>query len=293
MNTKLPKPRKLVYGRMITSIATLVNEFAIVDLKVLLFTLGLWNTQAPTVYIFADEVSVPHIKAISYQGKIVIHETALNAYTGLNRRDMESRRGRIYNTLFADFTAEKASLMEWALKHDSSGVLFCDADICHLAALPQIPAGTELALSPHMIRKTDTDRYGIYNAGFLWFKDEAIAARWRELCKTSRFFEQGCLEDLAKEYKTYEFPIQVNYGWWRLWQGLQPPTTLQEEWSIFRTDESSGIAVQRKPLQSVHTHWAEKTDRATAEFNSFVLARLARLSSVKKAAALSRFLSKI
>jgi len=278
---------------MITSIATLVNEFAIVDLKVLLFTLGLWNTLAPTVYIFADQTSVPLIKAIPYQGKVIIKEDALNAYTGLNRQDMESRQGRIYKTLFADFTAEKASLMEWALEHDSSGVLFCDADICHLAALPEIPAGTDLALSPHMIRKTDTDRYGIYNAGYLWFKDTAIAARWRELCKTSRFFEQGCLEDLAKGYTLYEFPVQVNYGWWRMWQGLQPPGPLQEDWGIFRTESSSGIAVQKKPLQSVHTHWAETKDRATSEFNRFVLERLSRLSSVKKTATLSRFLSKI
>ena len=281
---------------MITSIATLVNEFAIADLKVLLFTLELWNPKPPTVYIFSDTKSAPLVRAISYGGDVIVKEDALNAYTGLNRRAMESRRGSIYTTLFADFTAEKTALMEWALSltlTEEEGVLFCDADICHMGPLPTIPDGTELALSPHMIRKSDTDRYGIYNAGYLWFKDVAVAARWRELCKTSRFFEQGCLEDLAKEYRTYEFPVEVNYGWWRLWQGLQAPADLQGEWAIFRLSDGCGLTVQKKPLQSIHTHWTEKSDRATCEFNDWILRQLVRVSSVKKTAALVKFLTKI
>jgi hypothetical protein len=278
----------------ITAIATLVNEFAITDLKVLLFTLQLWNSPAPTVYIFSDTKSAPLIKAIQYSGKIILKEGALNAYTGLNRRAMESRRGRIFNTLFADFTAEKTKLMEWALETEPAGVLFCDADICHLAPLPTLPDDTGLALSPHMIRKSDTDRYGIYNAGYLWFKNPELARKWQELCKTSRFFEQGCLEDLAVDLSLYEFPIQVNYGWWRLWQGVKLPVTLQMDWGLFRKgEETSGITVEKLPLQSIHTHWAEKSDRATYEFNTWVLSQLARLSSVKKTAALVNFLSKI
>jgi hypothetical protein len=274
----------------ITSIATLVNEFAIDDLKVLLFTLELWNAKPPTVYIFSDTKSAPLIKAIKYAGTVIIKEDALNAYTGLNRRAMEARRDIKGKSVFAAFTEEKTTLMEWALTLSGEGVLFCDADICHLGPLPEIPEGTELALSPHMIRKHDTDLYGIYNAGFLWFSETAVAARWRELCATSRFFEQACLEELAAEYKLYQFPIQVNYGWWRLWQGTQPPVTLQGEWSIQRTEGYCGIAVQKLPLLSIHTHWGEKYDRATYEFNIWVLGQLAKLSSVKKTASLVRFL---
>jgi hypothetical protein len=277
----------------ITAIATLVNEFAITDLKVLLFTLQLWNASPPTVYIFSDKKSVPLIKIIPYSGKIIIKEGALNAYTGLNRRMMESRPGRTFKTLFADFTAEKTQLMSWALETEPEGVLFCDADICHLAPLPELPDGTELALSPHMIRKSDTALYGIYNAGYLWFKNPELATKWRDLCKMSRFFEQACLEDLAVGVNLYEFPIQINYGWWRLWQGTQSIANLQSEWGIFRNTESSGITVQRQTLQSIHTHWSEKSDKATCEFNTWVLSQLARLSSVKKTHSLVRFLGKI
>ena len=279
----------------IKAIATLANQHAITDLKILLFTLDLWNSPAPTVYIFSDLMSAPLIRAIPYSGKVHIKKDVLNAYTGLNRIDMESRRGRLFATLFADFTAEKTHLMRWALETEPDGVLFCDADICHLAPLPTIPDGTDLALSPHMIRKSDTDKYGVYNAGYLWFKNPELASKWLDLCETSRFFEQGCLEDLAINRNLYEFPVQVNYGWWRLWQGVQPPVVLEEEWGIFREESSSGITVQKQPLQSIHTHWSEKSDRATSEFNKWVLSQLTRLISnkTKKTAALVRFLSKI
>jgi len=278
---------------MLTSIATLVNEFAIDDLKVLLFTLELWNSKPPTVYIFSDSKSVPMIRAIKYAGTLHIKEDALNAYTGLNRRAMEATRDLTGKTTFAKFTEEKTTLMEWALSlsKKDTGVLFCDADICHLGPLPEIPEGVELALSPHMIRKSDTDRYGIYNAGFLWFRSPQVAAHWRELCATSRFFEQACLEDLVPEYKVHIFPIQVNYGWWRLWQGEKPPAILQAEWGIHRQGDSiSGITVQKMPLLSIHTHWGEKYDRATYEFNMWVLEQLKRLVSVKKTGQLVRFL---
>ena len=281
----------------ITSIATLVNEFAIDDLKVLLFTLELWNAKPPTVYIFSDSKSAPLIKAIKYGGSVIIKEDALNAYTGLNRRAMEGRRDIRGKSAFAEFTEEKTVLMEWALaaSSGSNGVLFCDADICHLGPLPDIPDGTELALSPHMIRKSDTDRYGIYNAGFLWFNRQEVAVKWRELCATSRFFEQACLEELAVEYKLYEFPVQVNYGWWRLWQGSQAPANLQAEWGIHRAENTCGISIrsgssEKLPLLSIHTHWAEKSDRATYEFNMWVLGQLRKLVSVKKTATLVRFL---
>jgi hypothetical protein len=275
----------------ITSIATLVNEFAIDDLKVLLFTLQLWNAKPPTVYIFSDTTSAPAIAAIKYSGTVVVKEDALNAYTGMNRRAMESSRDIRGKSMFAEFTEEKTGLMEWALRlSDKTGVLFCDADICHLGPLPEIPDGTELALSPHMIRKSDTDRFGIYNAGFLWFREAAVAVKWRELCATSRFFEQACLEHLAIDYKLYQFPIQVNYGWWRLWQGDQSPLTLQADWGIHRSESTSGIAVNKLPLLSIHTHWSEKSDRATYEFNMWVLGQLRKLVSVKKTATLVKFL---
>jgi len=266
----------------IETVATLVNEFALTDLRVLLFTLDLWNSPAPTVYIYTDTPSEKVIHTIPYSGKIIT-KIALDEYTALNRRDMETIPGIQYKTLFADFCAEKTNLMEWAIEASGKGVLFCDADICHLGPLPEIAEGVSLALSPHMIRKHDTDRFGIYNAGFLYMSDPAIAAVWRRFCGQSRFFEQACLEDLALRYSPHLFEVQTNYGWWRILQGDKPPSVLQKEWGIRRAedDTDSGITVQGSPLLSIHTHWAEKNDAATVQFNKWVFSCLQKVPSKK------------
>ena len=278
----------------ITSIASLANEHAMNDLQILLFTLQLWNTPAPTVYIYTDRVTDPLVKKIKYAGKIIT-KAALNTYTGLNRRQMESMPGAIYRTLFADFCAEKTHLMEWSIEESGGGVLFCDADICHLGALPEIPESVELALSPHLIRKRDTDLYGIYNAGFIYLKSKEVAVKWRDLCKTSRFFEQGCLEDLSAQVNPiYTFTKHTNYGWWRLYQGISSSEDLEKEWGFLRKDDTySGLVVGGEPVLSIHTHWCEKNDYTTVNFNRWILEKLQKLTSLKKTKQLVQFIQKI
>lgn len=280
----------------ITNIATLVNEKAIDDLQLLLFTLELWNEKAPSVYIYCDSKTESIIQKIKYNGNIIT-KVALNTYTGLSRAQMEKIPGKSYSNLFADFTAEKTFLMEWAITESKGGILFCDADICHLSTLPELPDNTVLALSPHFIRTYDAEKYGYYNAGYLYMEDISLAQKWRELCKTSTFFEQKCLESLVlsvPKSEFYEFPIQINYGWWRLWQGIQSFEILQKEWSFLRKgDSDSGICVQGKPLQSIHTHFAEKKDMATFEYNQFILKKMKLLgNSMKKTKQLYQYIEK-
>ena len=280
------------------AVATLANEHAVEDLKLLLFTLELWNPTPPAVYIYTDSKSAPSIEAIAYKGKKVMDMEALNAYTGLNRVQMEVMPGKTFPSLFADFCAEKPRLMKWALTYEK-GVFFCDADICHLGPLPVIDEGVSLCLSPHMIRERDSARFGVYNAGYLFMRNKDITDKWLELCATSRFFEQGCLEDLrvwhciksgAAAFSA--FPKTVNYGWWRLWQGDLTPDMLQAEWRIGRKDGYCGISITGQPLQSIHTHWGEQTDMATCRFNQWVLGQLRKLTVVKKTKVLLGFLEK-
>ena len=292
----LPSPStrstRLLKGYSITTtrdmrIATLANEFAIPDLDLFFYTLSLWNPELPDVYLYCDtKVSAWLAKGKRYAGKLFTKE-ALNLYTGLSRRQMEQMPGDTCRTLFGDFTAEKTNLLEWAFSYDGTdGVLFCDTDICFLGPLPKVPGGKTLAVSPHMIRSTDTALYGIYNAGFIWMKDVSTATRWRELCKTSRFFEQACIEDLVAETPTtYEYPIQVNYGWWRLWQADTTVIERSEEWA----SSKEAVTVQGLPLLSVHTHFYEKNDKATVDFNRWVFSWLKKQ---KKAAALVQKLTR-
>ena len=286
------------------AVSTLANEHAVEDLKLLLFTLELWNPVPPPVYIYTDSKTAASVKALDYKGRKVLNTTALNPYTGLNRDQMESMKGKEFPSLFADFCAEKPRLMAWALAEEAKlgfngGVFFCDADICHLGLLPTIPESVRLGLSPHMIKERDSVRFGYYNAGFLYMRDIETTEKWRELCFSSGYFEQSCLEDLRMWFCIrwsaagfLSFPKTVNYGWWRLWQGDLTPDMLQAEWRIMRKEGCCGISVGGEPLQSIHTHWYQQNDMATLRFNLWVLGQLRKLTVVKKTKALLAFLEK-
>ena len=276
-------------------IATLATNHAWEDLQVFVATLTLWNRQpsqeAPTIYLACDRFVADRVDELrrSYQGRIVTR-VCLEPYTGLTRSEMEATRlphasGRPDFNLFFQFTLEKISLLEWVFDEEPSaandrGVFFFDADICWLGPLPEVPASADVVLSPHLIRPEDERRYGVYNAGFLWTRSREALILWRTACETSHFFEQAALEVFDQtpgwEGRVAQFPVQHNYGWWRLWQGRRPPAELQAEWTVFRDPDrrNAGLRVAGAPLGSIHTHWQERRDMATAQFNRFVVQKL-------------------
>jgi hypothetical protein len=186
---------------------------------------------------------------------------------------------------------EKIALLEWVFQAEpaaasTGGVLFCDADICFLGPLPQIPSAATVALSPHFIRAMDEARFGRYNGGYLWLRDVTYLTDWREACSRSRYFEQAALEEVAAAAASantlYEFPSTENYGWWRLFQGEEKATILKQAWTMHRhkVPNSSGILVGGEPLGSIHTHWYESRDAATVQYNGFVYDLLRRLAQM-------------
>jgi hypothetical protein len=204
---------------------------------------------------------------------------------------LPSQKGR--PNLFHDFTEEKCALMRKALdnlKDDekTKGVLFCDADLLWFSSLPKIPEGASVVLSPHMIHKHDEDKYGHYNAGLLWTNSVSVIDTWEEACISSRFFEQAALEKL-EVYKPALFPIQVNYGWWRMFQSPKGAKAQQDAWSIKRDPDQkhSGIQVEGQPLVCIHTHW-KTSDRVTYMFNEWVESKLSLLKTQMKVRALMK-----
>jgi hypothetical protein len=276
-------------------LCTLANEHAVQDIKVLFETLTLFQKDLPHIHVLTDTSTRDRITELkAYPTEKVHYLLGLERYSGLNRRQMEAAPGLTHPTLFGDFTAEKCRLLEVAgVTAGAAGLLFVDADICFLGSLPEIPKGKKLGLSPHMIRKRDTDRFGIYNAGFLWTAEPvAFAAKWREACKTSRFFEQGCLEDLYTGYsesERFEFPKSVNYGWWRMLQSDAGYKSELDEWGLKRS-APAGLSVGGNALESIHTHWSEKTDEATLFFNMNVYKRLLKVRMIPAVAKLVKFL---
>jgi hypothetical protein len=184
-------------------------------------------------------------------------------------------------TLWYEFQMEKLNLLDWVFKADpetatTHGVFYLDSDICFFGPLPEVPSNATVALSPHMIRPLDEARFGRYNGGFLWFRSPSAVSAWRSACPKSRFHEQAALECFdTNGASVYHFPTEVNYGWWRMWQGSSPPKTLQDEWNA----NESGIFIGSRPLQSVHTHFYNATDRATKAFNDFVINKLKAVST--------------
>jgi hypothetical protein len=259
-----------------SAIATLATGSAISDLTLFLFTLELWNASPPPVYLLCDSAIAS--KKFNYKGTIHIQK-GLDSYSGLTRAQMERTSGKTQNQ-WTYFMLEKTTLLEWALS-EQPNVLFCDCDICFMGPIFEIPEGATLAVSQHMIRPQDEARFGTYNGGMIWVSQQAQIDLWRTATKTSRFFEQAAIEDVAAatpKASLYQIPRQENYGWWRLWQGIKPANELFAEWSIRSRYNNSGIMIGNQPLGSIHTHFGEVRDAATTEYNKWVLNWLSKLT---------------
>lgn len=268
-------------------IATLANKKAYKDIQLFLYTLELWNIELPTVYIACDHFIKENVK---YKGKIVFFEQ-LNAYDNLERSVMEKMAGKYTRTLWEDLMCEKINLLELVHKSENK-VLLCDADICFMGPLPEVPEHVDIGLSKHEIRDFDEHLYGIYNGGFVFSGNSNIPTLWKEATKTSRYFEQAALESLTKDLQVHYFPKSCNYGWWRLLQGKETSTVLEKQWKLFRNPNNCGIYIDDTPLASIHTHF-DTNDIFTAYFNNFVLNLLNKLTSLDKTKKLINFLKKL
>jgi hypothetical protein len=279
-------------------VATLVTNNALDDLAIFLKTLMLWNEVPPTIFLFADTAVAQAVPSFKYTGEIRT-KVVLDKYANKTRAEMEATRGSVRPNMWFDLMCEKLDLLDWVFSEQGATgprrVFLFDADICFFGPLPEVPSTASVMLSQHMIRPRDEARFGKYNAGYLWIGAPEAVAAWRAACDTSHFFEQAALECFdGPEWagRVAHFGIQHNYGWWRLLQGAEDPAALQKKWSIFRDKANAGIRVDGAALGSVHTHWHEKRDMATATFNQFVKGFLERLApSHPKAKQLHRILS--
>ena len=92
-------------------------------------------------------------------------------------------------------------------------------------------------------------------------------------------FDELAFEDNF-EFEKQKNPNNINGVNIFFFVGLIPTSeeVLKKKWSIKRTANSSGIAVEGEPLLSVHTHW-KTDDLATRYFNKFIKDYLQKLTS--------------
>ncbi len=252
---------------------------ALKEFQLLLHTLEQWEPAAD-IYVLTDNTTGNLLDAVKSRIRIHVRRT-LDAYTGLTRKDMEARNGRIYSTAFHDFTMEKTAALKWVFEERgevaiAEGVWFLDADITLLAPLPTFPTNIQLALSPHYIRAADEARYGHFNAGMIWLRNPALLDVWRRATFGSRFYEQAALEDVwgnVVAEARVELGQEVNFGWWRYLQSADPPPIIQGRLGYNRRLVGSGLTYNGTILQSIHTHWDEAN-----EFNGWMRGRLEMLA---------------
>ena len=116
----------------------------------------------------------------------------------------------------------KMHAMDAALK-DHEDCFFFDADLIFFSAVTPQKGDHELLLSLNLSETPDmgvtAQRYGVFNAGFIWTRNKSFPGWWRDAYlnpkQADAFYEQTCLSLAPVKFRTDYFPISHNYGFWR------------------------------------------------------------------------------
>ena len=105
--------------------------------------------------------------------------------------------------IFVDFLINKANVIDYAMtKYNNT--LFIDGDIILLNKFDLlINKNIDVGLSPHNILKKYTDKFGIYNAGFMYVNNKNITKYWKNIIKTKNVFDDQQALDYFKEELKY------------------------------------------------------------------------------------------
>jgi hypothetical protein len=240
---------------------TISTDGAMKDLLGLVNSLSL-NMPGSKLYILSDTTSKEYIENDNFPLNIDIHwKISLDKYTGKRRNDM------VKEGLWSDFQMEKTNSLLWAFDKGEEDVMFLDADIFVLRPIEfSNYNGEDVILSPHNIRKRDEDQYGKYNGGVFWTKNRDTIQTWRDHFEGSRYYDQACLEDVARLHSTYEANDGLNMSWWRVLQSDNNPNDIVKRFKV----EDDGAYYGDYPLQFIHTHLYSRTN-GIAMFNRLMV----------------------
>lgn len=224
---------------------TISTDGAMKDLLALVNSMSL-NMPGSRLYVLCDSASKEYIENDNFPINIDIQwKISLDKYTGKRRKDMEKEG------LWSDFQMEKTNSLLWAFDEGEHDVMFLDADIFIISPIVcENYKDEDVVLSPHNIRKSDEAMYGKYNGGVFWTKNRDAIYTWRDHFKGSRYYDQACLEDVARIHSTYEMHDGQNMSWWRIGQGEKPVEELVKGFERNRND----ILYNKNKIQFIHTH---------------------------------------
>ena len=208
--------------------------------------------------------------------KVVLN---LDKYTGLNRQKMEQMN------IIKEFWNNKADIMSYALEYESD-TIFLDSDVFIVNPINCIDHSKELGLSPHFIKKKNTDEVGYYNGGCVWTKNKEVPLSWKKHTVKSRYVDQASLEDVARDYKNsmFEFGQEVNYMPWRIILGDNPQQVVN---SI--NINNNQLNINNTPLVFLHTHFH---DQRFTQINNIFINALHKLKRYKELLIIDRIINK-
>jgi hypothetical protein len=208
--------------------------------------------------------------------KVVV---GLDKYTGLNRQKMEQMN------IIKEFWNNKADIMSYALEYEKD-TQFLDSDVFIVNPINCIDHSKDLGLSPHYIRKSNTDEVGYYNGGCVWTKNKEVPICWKKHTVNSRYVDQASLEDVAIDYKDsmFEFGEEINYMPWRI---LLADNQRDEINKI--NINNNQLNIGNKPLVFLHTHFH---DTRFTQINNIFINCLKKLRRYKELLIIDRIINK-
>ena len=242
-----------------SSFSTVCTSNCAFELIGLLLSLSIYHRGA-NIYIIADTKTKNIIEEMTPQPKLnIIWAIELDKYDGLNRTTMEKKN------IWLDFQMSKGLIIKKALEIEKDTLLL-DCDIIILDEINDIDNTKELGISPQFLPKIHCDKWGYYNGGVLWTNSKKVADDWIMYSKTSRYYDQAAIEDLAKIYKYFEFDENYNLQAWR--HIICGPEKIESYISI----NNNKIMYKDKPLKFIHTHFKDSTfSRDFHRFNNVLI----------------------
>jgi hypothetical protein len=246
----------------------------------MLLSLSLYHPDA-LVYGLVDSKTKEEIENTTPKIKLNLKLFAtLDKYSNKDRQEMEKEN------IWAEFQMQKAEVIKFALVN-CKDTLFLDSDIIFFNPINCIDKSKELALSPHYMKKSESDIWGFFNGGLLWTKNMNVVYDWIEFTKNSRFFDQASLEDLANKYDYQELGREINFTPWRIIH-LENDEERKEVIESINTNNNN-INYNDKPLVCFHTHFHSSQFQ---QINNFIINKLGELRRYKDIMLIWRIINK-
>ena len=243
----------------------------------LLYSLSLHHPDAK-VYCLLDSKTKKVINSLTLKPKLnIIMNIELDRYTGMNREQMDKLN------IWDKFQLEKANIIQYTLNYEKD-TMFLDSDILVLNPINCIDHSKDIGLSPHFIKKQNTDEVGYYNGGCVWTKNKGMPNLWVKYTQKSRYYEQAALEDLANYYKNsiFKFGEEINVMPWRIILGYDPKYVYK-----CINIKNNNIYYKDKPLVFIHTHFL---DGRFKEFNNLIGYVLLKLKKYRELSIINRII---